>query len=308
MTKTRVTARAPRSRKQVTSEARAGKSQKNATEARSAINPPPNDPPPLDAPCPANIDAMWREYRRTGDKSLEAQLIVYYMNTHVRRIASRLHASLPRHVDLEDLVQQGYIGLVDAMKRFKLERDVKFETFSSQRIYGSIHDYLRRIDPSSRQSRQYFKRIQHAEETFLKREGRMPSDEELQNELRVDRDEFKRMIAHRAPAMPVSFNSRASGEDSGDEVDAMSIFEDLRQSTPLRQAERDGLKDWLCRGFDRRDKLILMLYFYDELTMKDVGRTLGISESRVSQRLDSIIKCLRSRMSFNGAEQEFMFG
>lgn len=265
-----------------------------------------NHPPKEHVARREEIDAVWREYRRTGDESLRSQLIVYYMNTHVRRIASRLHASLPRHVDLEDLVQQGYLGLIDAMKRFNLDRDVKFETFSSQRIYGAIHDYLRRIDPSSRQSRQFFKRIQQAEEAFLKREGRMPSDEELQQELAVEHDEFERMLAHRAPAMPVSFNARSGGEDGGEDTDAMAIFEDLRQATPLRDAEREGLKEWLCKGFDRRDQLILVLYFYDELTMKDVGRTLGISESRVSQRLDSIIKCLRSRLSFKGAELEFM--
>jgi RNA polymerase sigma factor FliA len=254
------------------------------------------------------IDDLWRAYRRTGDESLRDQLIVYYMNTHVRRIAARLHASLPRHVDLEDLVQQGYLGLVDAMKRFNLDRDVKFETFSSQRIYGAIHDYLRRIDPTSRQSRQYFKQIQQAEESFLKRHGRMPSDDELRQELNVDAADFKRMIAHRAPSMEVSFNGRQNNEMDSDESDAMSVFEDLRQSTPLRHVEQKALRDWLCRGFDRRDRLIIMLYFYDDLTMKDVGRTLGISESRVSQRLHSIIECLRSQLSFNGAEQEFMLG
>jgi len=303
MTKTRVSARASRSRKHAQYGTRTGTTQDQSTSMNGAA-----DPPMDSAAAGDDIDALWREYRRTGDQSAEAQLIVYYMNTHVRKIASRLHASLPRHVDLEDLVQQGYLGLIDAMKRFNLDRDVKFETFSSQRIYGAIHDYLRRIDPSSRQSRQFFKRIQQAEEAFLKREGRMPSDEELREELRVEKDEFNRMIAHRAPAMPVSFNARSGGEDGTDETDAMAVFEDIRQSTPLRQAEREGLKEWLCRGFDRRDKLILMLYFYDELTMKDVGQTLGISESRVSQRLDSIIKCLRSRMGYAGAEQEFLFG
>lgn len=307
MSNTRVSVRAPRSRKHDQSGSRAGKANHKSKMTRSANEPPLSDSAPESQPQD-RIDLMWREYRRTGAESIEAQLIVHYMNTHVRRIASRLHASLPRHVDLEDLVQQGYLGLVDAMKRFNLDRDVKFETFSSQRIYGAIHDYLRRIDPSSRQSRQFFKRIQQAEEQFLKREGCLPTDDELQKELRVNKDEFKRMIAHRSLAMPVSFNSRSGGEDSMEEADAMSVFEDLRQSTPLRQAEREGLKEWLCRGLDRRDRLILMLYFYDELTMKDVGRTLGLSESRVSQRLDSIIKCLRSRLGFKGAEQEFMLG
>lgn len=255
----------------------------------------------------ATVVRLWREYRESGSENSRARLVMHYMNGHVRKIATRMHAALPRQVDVEDLIQQGYIGLIEAMERFDIDRDTKFETFSSARIFGAMQDYLRKIDPMPRLKRTRSKKVHAAEETFLKSHGRLPTDEELCDQMGMEPEDFRKMAVDRHTAMTLSYSGRPGDDDQGGESDALSALEDRSRLTPLSHAERSALKEWVVKGLDRRDRLILILYYYEELTMKEVGQALGISESRVSQRLDSIHKCLRSRLCFSGAEGEFEF-
>lgn len=249
---------------------------------------------------------LWRQYRQIGSDVLRTRLIVHYMSSHVRKIAARLHATLPRQVDLEDLVQQGYLGLVDSMERFDIDRDIKFETFSSQRIYGAMQDYLRKIDPTPRPMRKRTKQMQALVEDFRKEHGRMPTDDEVRQQLDLTSDEFRRVLASSNAPMTLSLNGRPSRDDGAMDEDPMPVLEDGGEGGPLRQIEESGLKQWITRGLDQRDRLILILYYYEQLTMKEIGQTLGISESRVSQRLDSILQCLRSRFAYNEALEEFV--
>ncbi len=254
------------------------------------------------------IAEVWRQYKRNPTRDCRDQLIEYYMKVHVRRIAERMHSSLPKQVDIDDLIQQGYLGLVESIERFDPTRNVKFETFSGRRIFGAMRDYLRSIDPMPRLSRIREKKIQSVTERFRKEFGREPGDAELCRELDLPEPRFRRMMgSDRAPNM-VHFNSARSDSDDMDDSDGMRSFEDLRGSTPHVRAEHKDLLKWVCSGFGRRDRLIIVLYYYERMTMKEIGRSLGISESRVSQRLDSILQCLRSRLChMQAAEQEFFF-
>lgn len=256
---------------------------------------------------PEKLEELWREYRRVGCEVIRTRLIIHYMQHHVRRIAQRIHSTLPRQVELDDLVQEGYRGLVDAMERFDIERDIKFETFSTQRVFGAIHDYLRKLDPTPRQVRKMTKQIQAAEEAFRKEYGRTPADEELRKESGVPEPAFRKLVTRRHAALTLSFHGATSNsnDDGDDEFSGLGNFIDERSNSPISEAEREGLREWLIKGLDQRDRLIVTLYYYEELTMKEIGRALGISESRVSQRLDSILQCLRSRLSYSGAENEF---
>ena len=120
---------------------------------------------------------------------------------------------------------------------------------------------------------------------------------------------YRRFIADSRPAAMVSFSSvhPDDAEPDEDDGDAMHAFEDRREPGPDLRAQRHDLRRWLSRGFDARDRLIITLYYYEQMTMIEVGRTVGISESRVSQRLESILACLRSRLCTAGAEHEFVF-
>ncbi|MCP3904271.1 MAG: sigma-70 family RNA polymerase sigma factor [Planctomycetes bacterium] len=261
------------------------------------------------AETPAQIIEDWRQYKATGSLAARNRLVAHLMRTHVRPIAARIHAGLPAQVDVDDLVQQGYLGLIDAMDRYELDREVRFETFSRQRIHGAIQDYLRSIDPVPRLTRTRYKRLQRIDERFRKEHGRAPTDDELRPLLDLPEETFERFVSSPRPAAIVPFSSVSSDNRStpGPESDAMDVFEDRHQPGPAVHVAKRDLQRWLVRGFDRRDRLIVVLYYYEQMTMLEIGRTLGISESRVSQRLDSILKCLRSRLIGAEAAQEFGF-
>lgn len=259
------------------------------------------------------IARLWHDYKIRGCSSARTQLIVHYMAGHVRRVAERLGAQLPKQVEVDDLVQAAYSGLVSCVESFDLEKNIKFETFSARRIKGAMRDYLRDLDDLPRLARQRFKLVQRIREDFYKHHGREPSQDELRVRLKeLTPRKFRRMIADSTAATIVSFSSAghrggSSGSQRSDnDGDAMNGFEDVRTANPLTRAEREDLKTWLVAGFARRDRLIIILYYYEQMTMKDVGQTLGCSESRVSQRLEAIVMSLRSRLRRIGAEQELM--
>jgi RNA polymerase sigma factor for flagellar operon FliA len=251
----------------------------------------------------------WKSYKRTGSLAARNRLVSHYMAALVRPVASRIHGALPQQVELDDLVQQGYLGLIDAMDRYQLDRDTRFETFARTRVFGAIHDYLRAIDPVPRLTRNRAKRVQAAIERFRLEHGRPPEMEELRRLLDVSPEDFERFRVEERPAMMVSFSSASPESDAGGELDtdAMDGFADRGEPDPVLNAARRDLQRWITRGFDQRDRLIIILYYYEQMTMREIGGVLGISESRVSQRLESILKCLRSKLHESGAEREFMF-
>jgi len=248
---------------------------------------------------------LWNRYKSTGSLTARNRLVRYYMARHVRPIASRIRAGLPAQVDLEDLVQQGYFGLVDAMDRFDVSRDTRFETFSRRRISGAIRDYLREIDTAPRQARTRAKKIQAATERFWTRCGRPPESDELRELLDVPEAHFRRFMRDAHPPAQVPFSNVVPESGANDaDADPMHSFEDHRESSPLRTLERSDLQRWLVRDFEPRDRLIVILYYYEQMTMREIGRALGISESRVSQRLSSILDCLRSQLTACGGDAE----
>jgi RNA polymerase sigma factor for flagellar operon FliA len=252
------------------------------------------------------VNQMWRDYVSTRDPALRERLVAHYMQGHVYKVAERMKAQLPRQVEFDDLLQEGYLGLVAAIERFQPDRAVRFETFSSRRIFGAMRDYLRDLDPIPRLTRLRFKKLEQAKEAFRKEHGREPDQQELRVLLRHVTRRVERAISQGRPPAMVSFNSPQIATETGQDGDAMTGFADANLASPLQRAELEDLRRWITQGLARRDRLILILYYYEQMTMKDIGMTLGCSESRVSQRLESIKDCLRSRLQHTGAEREFM--
>jgi RNA polymerase sigma factor for flagellar operon FliA len=146
---------------------------------------------------------------------------------------------------------------------------------------------------------------QAAVNKFERKNKRRPTPDEQAGLLKLSEKAFRKILASGRPGTFVSFTSAVGGERERD-AEAMDGFKDPRLPTPLTRAERSDLKRWITHGFARRDRLIIILYYYEQLTMKEIGRTLGCSESRVSQRLDSIIRSLRSRLNRTGSAQELV--
>ena len=242
-------------------------------------------------PIPAGVQEYWAAWVQRQCPHAGAALVEHYMAGHVRKIAERMRATLPNHVDVDDLVQQGYLGLVDAMKRFDPARGIRFETFSSQRITGSMRDWLRSLDHVPRLMRRRAKLVQQVVERFRAVHGRVPDRAELQERLNLPEEEFKRVVGEDAPPVVVTISTvSAGGED-----DPVSLPERCGTS-PSQASQRGDLRRWITRDLEPIDRMIVSLYYYESLTMKEVGVALGCSESRVSQRLDSILKRLRARV------------
>lgn len=258
-------------------------------------------PSPLKETQSTGVDDDWRAFQESGDIAARNRLVAHYMRTLVRPIARRIHGGLPVGIDIDDLVQQGYFGLVEAMSRFEAGR--RFETFARQRISGSVHDYLRKIDHVPRLTRTRSKAFAAAVDEFRMSNGRPPTIEEIRPATDLPEAVLARLVTNERPAAMVQFSSvTPEGSEAGDfEADGMDAFED-DQDGPLQSALHQDIRDFITSGFDRRDRLIVILYYYEQMTMREVGASLGISESRVSQRLDSIHSCLRARLSRAGQD------
>ena len=237
------------------------------------------------------LEGWWAAWRSHRCPAAMGALVRHYMKHHVRPIAERLRAGLPAHVDVDDLVQQGYLGLVDSMERFDPDQGVRFETFSGRRVSGAMQDWLRSLDHVPRLMRRRAKIIQQEQDRFRAVHGRSPDREELRQGLDLDGDEFNRVVGEQRPPVVVTISS-VSNDDEDDPVavPARSF------GGPSSASTRRDLRQWITRDLEPIDRLIVSMYYYESLTMREIGVALGCSESRVSQRLDSILQRLRARV------------
>jgi RNA polymerase sigma factor for flagellar operon FliA len=242
-----------------------------------------------------NIDQVWEQFHETHDDYYRNLLMERYRDI-VRYAAERLHAKLPDKVELDDLISAGVFGLMDAIDAFDPERGVKFETYCSARIKGSILDELRSMDWVPRLVRARAHRLSkatHSLETYL---GRKPTEEEVADELGLDMVEFTRLQRDATAASQVSLNTKYTDNDGEKDVREIDIIKDERSEDPVIEAQKRDLKNLLTKGLTRAERLIIVLYYYEEMTMKEIGATLDLSESRVSQMHSSIIDRLKAQM------------
>lgn len=242
-----------------------------------------------------NIDQVWEQFHETHDDYYRNLLMERYRDI-VRYAAERLHAKLPDKVELDDLISAGIFGLMDAIDAFDPARGVKFETYCSARIKGSILDELRSMDWVPRLVRARAHRLSkatHSLETYL---GRKPTEEEVADELGLDMVEFTRLQRDATAVGQVSLNTKYTDSDGEKDVREIDIIKDERSEDPVIEAQKRDLKNLLTKGLTRAERLIIVLYYYEEMTMKEIGATLDLSESRVSQMHSSIIDRLKAQM------------
>jgi len=248
------------------------------------------------------IEEIWSEYQRTHSAAIRNWLMVRFLHL-VRYKAERLHARLPDEVDVQDLVQAGHFGLMDAIDDFDPSRGVKFETYSANRIRGAILDELRHSDWVPRLVRNRAAQIDRAERAFYARNGRRPSEEETASELGVDDSQFEKIRRDGRAAAQVSLERKWFETDSSKDVREVDVIEDDRQVSPFDETHKHDLRDLITKGLNRAERLIVVLYYYEEMTMKEIGQTLDLSESRVSQMHSSILARLRAQLLHR--EREF---
>jgi len=249
------------------------------------------------------VDRLWRDYQASRCDGLRNKLIELYMPL-VRYNAERVWSKLPNEVELDDLVSCGILGLVDAIGAFDLDRGVKFATYCSRRIRGAILDELRERDWVPRIVRNRMRRVDEARKALEAQLGRDPTHDELAHEMKLEPEEFKRVVNDTNRSIFISLSRPRNESDSHKDLREIDVLEDKRSRDPIREMQKKDIKELIMRGLSKGERLILVLYYYEELTMKEIGSVLDLSESRVSQMHSAIVKRLRSHLQNRSREFE----
>jgi len=249
-----------------------------------------------------DIVKVWEKFHKTHDDQSRNLLMENYRPI-VKYSAERLHSKLPDKVEVDDLISAGMFGLMDAIEAFDPERGVKFETYCSPRIRGSILDELRSMDWVPRLVRARAHQVSRVSQTLETKLGRKPTEKETAKELDLNKEEFERVRKDANAVGIVSLNTKYSDSDGDKEIREIDIIKDRKSQDPLIEAQKSDLKNLLTKGLTRAERLIVVLYYYEEMTMKEIGATLDLSESRVSQMHSSIIARLKAQL--NTRKKEF---
>jgi len=247
----------------------------------------------------ADIQRLWRDYRRTNEKALRERLIVTYAPL-VKYVAGRLGSGLPAHVDEGDLVSYGLLGLIGAIERYDPDRDIKFETYAIARIKGAIIDELRALDWVPRSVRSRAREIERAIGELEARLGRAPTDEEIAGKIGISSEELEDSLTDISRSSIAALDELWSVSGEGDQISLLDTIEDPSGSRPAEALDETELKELVADAISRlpeREKLVITLYYYEELTLREIGEVLGVTESRVSQLHTKAILRLKSRLS-----------
>lgn len=240
-----------------------------------------------------DISKLWDNYIRTRDIRLREELIINYLYL-VKFVAGRLYSNYRNHVEYDDLVSYGVFGLIDAIEKYDTDRGVKFDTYAQLRIRGAVIDYLREIDWLPRSVRQKAKEIEKAYQELEGELGRSATDEEVAAKLGVSVDEFQKKIQH------VSTYSVVSLDDLLEQKRELHSDENNEETSPGAAIEQETLRIVLVEAINslpEKEYKVITLYYYEELTYKEIGKLLSISESRVSQLHTKAIFRLKSKIN-----------
>lgn len=233
-----------------------------------------------------DLQEAWEAYKRTGDPEAKERLILEYAPL-VRQVAARVAIGLPSNIDHDDLLSYGFFGLLDAINRFEPERQIKFETYAARRVRGSMIDGIRASDWVPRSVRQKAKAIEQAIAHLEMEKGRPPTDAEVAEYLNISLTTYHQYLHEVSVVSLASLDDVWSqeGEDEGN-LRLGQMVEDQTCVDPEEQVTRNEMKRLLAEAIDQlpeRERLVITLYYYEELTLKEIGEVLSVSESRISQ-------------------------
>ncbi len=242
------------------------------------------------------IQQLWEQFKADPDnEDLRNRLVEIYLPL-VRYNAERIWARLPDGVELDDLISAGVFGLMDAIAAFDLSRGVKFETYCVPRIRGAMLDELRTMDWVPRLVRSKASKLNEAIKNLEARLGRHPNEQELAEELGISLQELEKLQREATAVNMVSLDKKWYETDSYKDVREIDILEDKKSEDPTRRMQKKELMRLVTRGLNRNERLIIILYYLEEMTMKEIGATLDLSESRVSQMHSSIVQRLKEQL------------
>ncbi|RMF67384.1 MAG: FliA/WhiG family RNA polymerase sigma factor [Calditrichaeota bacterium] len=241
--------------------------------------------------------SLWQRYADSRDVKAREELLIKYLPL-VKYVAGKMMFSLPTCVDYNDLLSAGVMGLIGALDRFRPEQGVKFETFVLPRIKGAILDELRMLDWAPRSLRSKARVVERVSEKLEKELGRAASGYEIAQELNMDIGEYGGVLMELSKASLLSLDGSRT-EESEQLTSMYDLLENPQSTNPLRRLERAELKKLMIQAIEKlneQEKIVMALYYYEELTLKEIGQVLNITESRVSQIHSKAIERLRSEL------------
>jgi RNA polymerase sigma factor FliA len=245
---------------------------------------------------------LWRRLREQDDPHARERLVLTYAPL-VKYVAGRLSSALPGHVEEHDLISYGLLGLIGAIDRFDPRRQVKFETYAVSRIRGSIIDELRSLDWVPRSVRARAREIERKSAELEHRLQRAPTDEELAAALGMDIGDFHAAITQISNSSIVALDETWSVSSGGEPLSLIDTISDGRGNTPEKMHDVNELRDLLADAIARlpeRERIVISLYYYDGLTLREIGEVLGVTESRVSQLHTKAVLRLKGRLQDEG--------
>ena len=247
---------------------------------------------------------MWRQFKRTKSQALREEIVKKYLYL-VKYVAGRVAIGLPPNVEFNDLVSYGILGLFDAINKYDVSQGNKFETYAVSRIRGSIMDELRKLDWAPRllrkKAREIEKKCKELEEKF----GRLASDTELARALRISPDDLNSIYSDLNSTTFLSLDEVWQNDDGNKPISRLQTIEDSLVTNQFNFVHQNEVKELLAGAIDElpeKEKLVIVLYYYENLTLREIGEILDVSESRVCQIHTKVIMRLRSHLMKKAGE------
>ena len=249
---------------------------------------------------PEEEQRIWAEYKKTKSIELRNYIVSKYAPL-AKFAAGRLSIGMPPSVDFGDLVNCGIVGLLDAVEKFEPDKNVKFKTYAITRIRGAIYDELRTLDWVPRSVRQKAREIEEAVRITEEKLGRSATDEEVADCLKISTEEYREAVYKVSCTSILSLNDLRSNNKGDDKISLMDSLEAPSSLNPDVIVEKEEMKRVIAesiRELPEKEQKVLVLYYYEELTLKEIGKVLEVTESRVSQLHTKAITRLRARLTW----------
>ncbi len=242
---------------------------------------------------------LWQEYKKTGDMEIREHFVKQYAPL-VKYVAGKVAIGMPNNTDFDDLVSDGVIGLLDAIEKYEPSRGIKFKTYAVTRIRGAIFDGLRERDWIPRSIRQKAKEIENTIKELELKLGRSAEDEEIAVAMGISLEDFQKAMLNVSGTTVMSLNDMWHSNNDDEHVSMLDRLEGPESLSPDVLVEREEIKKVIMRAIDslpQKEKEVLVLYYYEDLTLKEIGEVLDVTESRVSQLHTKAIMRLKSKLS-----------
>lgn len=248
----------------------------------------------------AALRALWVRYKQDGDPATRERLILHY-SPLVKYVAGRVGVGLPPNIEQADLISYGIFGLIDAIQKFDIERAIKFETYAISRIRGAIIDELRATDWIPRSVRYKAREVERAYASLEAELHRTPTEPEVAQRLGISLEDLRAIFSQVSYVNVIALDELLSvGSEKGDKLSLVDTLEDTKAEDPVAAFEAEETKFLLARAINQlaeREKIVVTLYYYEGLTLAEIGRVLGVTESRICQMHTKAVLQLRAKLA-----------